>query len=85
MSPFDLVGERGDPLDGAADAGTPRPIKIYLDSGDSGPSKDDVVETAELAAAYRALGIPRGRTSSTSSRPARSTTSGIGPGGCLRR
>jgi len=50
---------------------TPRPIKIYLDSGDSGPSKDDVVETAEIAAAYRALGFPRGRTSSTSSRPAR--------------
>ncbi len=38
----------------------PRPDRIYLDSGDSGPSNDDVTQTAQLADAYRALGYSEG-------------------------
>ncbi len=34
----------------------PRPIRVYVDSGDSGPSNDDVTDTASLAAAYEAIG-----------------------------
>jgi predicted alpha/beta superfamily hydrolase len=30
------------------------PWKVYVDSGDAGPSNDDVTETAKLAAGYRA-------------------------------
>jgi predicted alpha/beta superfamily hydrolase len=41
---------------------TPRPIRVYVDSGDSGPSNDDVTDTADLAAAYRALGYQDGST-----------------------
>jgi predicted alpha/beta superfamily hydrolase len=35
---------------------TPRPLRVYVDSGDSGPSNDGVTDTAALAAAYRSLG-----------------------------
>jgi predicted alpha/beta superfamily hydrolase len=35
---------------------TPHPLRVYVDSGDSGPSSDDVTETAKLAQAYRDLG-----------------------------
>src|SRR5678815_2349906 len=34
----------------------PRPLLVYVDSGDSGPSSDDQTNTAQLAAAYRNLG-----------------------------
>ena len=43
-------------------SGMPRPIRVYLDSGDSGPSNDDVAETANLAAAYRTVGYVDGVT-----------------------
>lgn len=33
-----------------------RPLRVYVDSGDSGNSNDDVVNTTELAARYRGLG-----------------------------
>jgi predicted alpha/beta superfamily hydrolase len=33
-----------------------KPIRVYVDSGDSGTSNDDVVNTTELAARYRAVG-----------------------------
>ena len=33
-----------------------RALRVYVDSGDSGPSMDGVADTAELAAAYRAVG-----------------------------
>jgi predicted alpha/beta superfamily hydrolase len=33
-----------------------RPVKVYVDSGDSGQSKDDVTNTAMLAATYRTIG-----------------------------
>ena len=32
------------------------PMRVYVDSGDSGPSRDDVINTAELARAYRERG-----------------------------
>jgi predicted alpha/beta superfamily hydrolase len=32
------------------------PVRVYVDSGDSGPSRDDLTNTAELAAAYRERG-----------------------------
>jgi predicted alpha/beta superfamily hydrolase len=35
---------------------TPRPLQVYLDSGDSGTSNDDVTQTAMLADAFRGLG-----------------------------
>lgn len=41
---------------------SPRPLRIYLDSGDSGASNDDVTNTAHLADAYRALGYSDGST-----------------------
>jgi len=33
-----------------------KPIRVYVDSGDSGPSNDDVTQTATLQQAYRDLG-----------------------------
>jgi predicted alpha/beta superfamily hydrolase len=41
---------------------SPRPIRVYVDSGDSGPSNDDQTDTANLAAAYKALGYAQGST-----------------------
>jgi predicted alpha/beta superfamily hydrolase len=41
---------------------SPRPIRVYLDSGDSGTDDDDVTLTAQLAAAYQALGYTTGTT-----------------------
>ena len=38
----------------------PRPRKVYLDSGDSGTSNDDVTNTAKLAQAYRDVGYVEG-------------------------
>jgi predicted alpha/beta superfamily hydrolase len=40
----------------------PRPIRVYVDSGDSGPSNDDVTDTASLDAAYLAIGYKQGST-----------------------
>lgn len=42
--------------------GTTRPLLVYVDSGDSGPSSDGVTDTASLAAAYRTLGYVDGTT-----------------------
>jgi predicted alpha/beta superfamily hydrolase len=33
-----------------------RSLRVYLDSGDSGPSNDDVTETAQLSMAYQNVG-----------------------------
>ena len=33
-----------------------KPVRVYVDSGDSGPSSDDVTNTTTLAARYRAAG-----------------------------
>ena len=33
-----------------------KPLRVYVDSGDSGASNDDVVNTTELAARYRKAG-----------------------------
>jgi predicted alpha/beta superfamily hydrolase len=33
-----------------------RPLRVYVDSGDSGTSNDDVANTTELAARYRSVG-----------------------------
>jgi predicted alpha/beta superfamily hydrolase len=41
---------------------SPRPLRVYVDSGDSGPSNDDVTNTANLAKAYQALGYAQGTT-----------------------
>ena len=35
----------------------PRPLRVYLDSGDSGVDEADVTQTARLADAYRAIGF----------------------------
>ena len=43
-------------------SGATRPALVYVDSGDSGPSNDGVGNTADLAAAYRALGYFEGST-----------------------
>ena len=51
-----LIGEVG------TTAASPRPIRVYVDSGDSGPSNDDVTNTASLAAAYKTLGYVQGST-----------------------
>lgn len=40
----------------------PRPLRVYLDSGNAGPSSDDVENTALLAGKYRALGYAEGST-----------------------
>lgn len=37
-----------------------RPTRVYVDSGDSGPSNDGVTDTRELVSAYRALGYTDG-------------------------
>jgi predicted alpha/beta superfamily hydrolase len=39
---------------------SPRPIRVYVDSGDSGNSNDGVVETRRLADAYRDAGYVDG-------------------------
>jgi predicted alpha/beta superfamily hydrolase len=39
-----------------------RPIRVYVDSGDSGNSNDGVSDTRDLAAAYRTLGYVDGTT-----------------------
>jgi predicted alpha/beta superfamily hydrolase len=41
---------------------SPRPIRAYVDSGDSGTDNDDVTLTAQLAAQYRAIGYVDGST-----------------------
>jgi len=46
--------------DVATTKATPRPIKVYVDSGDSGASNDDVTETKTLADQYRTLGYRDG-------------------------
>jgi predicted alpha/beta superfamily hydrolase len=38
----------------------PRPLRVYVDSGDSGVDNDDVTATARLAEVYRALGYKDG-------------------------
>jgi predicted alpha/beta superfamily hydrolase len=38
-----------------------RPLRVYVDSGDSGPSRDDVTNTNMLAAQYQTLGYVEGR------------------------
>jgi hypothetical protein len=40
----------------------PRPLRVYLDSGDSGPSNDDVTLTAQVATGYETLGYVSGST-----------------------
>jgi predicted alpha/beta superfamily hydrolase len=35
-----------------------RPLRVYLDSGDSGPDNDDVSYTAQLAGSYRSINVP---------------------------
>ncbi|HEY1087832.1 MAG TPA: hypothetical protein VGE37_09060, partial [Archangium sp.] len=49
-------------LGSVASSTTPRPIRVYVDSGDSGNSMDDVTNTEQLAAAYRTLGYVDGTT-----------------------
>ncbi|MGZ3476329.1 MAG: alpha/beta hydrolase [Polyangiales bacterium] len=34
-----------------------KPLRVYVDSGDSGPSNDDVTNTKDLAGAFRSLGF----------------------------
>jgi predicted alpha/beta superfamily hydrolase len=41
---------------------SPRPLRVYVDSGDSGTSNDDVTLTAQVATAYQALGYASGAT-----------------------
>lgn len=41
--------------------GASRPLRVYVDSGDSGPSNDGVADTRDLAAAYRAVGYVDGQ------------------------
>lgn len=45
-----------------AQTGATRPIRVYVDSGDSGNSNDGVNDTRDLAAAYRSLGYVDGPT-----------------------
>jgi predicted alpha/beta superfamily hydrolase len=45
-----------------AKTGATRPLKVYVDSGDAGPSNDDVTLTATLAQTYAALGYKEGDT-----------------------
>ncbi|HEX6837478.1 MAG TPA: hypothetical protein VF334_12950, partial [Polyangia bacterium] len=42
--------------------GATRPLKAYVDSGDSGTSNDDVTDTANLAATFRTVGYSDGST-----------------------
>ena len=46
----------------AATPSSPRPLRVYVDSGDSGTSNDDKNNTAQLAQAYRTLGYAEGTT-----------------------
>jgi predicted alpha/beta superfamily hydrolase len=39
-----------------------RAARVYVDSGDSGPSNDDVTDTAKLAASYQGVGYVQGTT-----------------------
>ena len=41
-------------------SGAVRPLRVYLDSGDSGPSMDDKDNTQALAQVYRDLGYRDG-------------------------
>jgi predicted alpha/beta superfamily hydrolase len=50
-----LIGEVGK-------TASPRPLRVYVDSGDSGTSNDDVADTASLAKAYQAIGYAQGTT-----------------------
>jgi predicted alpha/beta superfamily hydrolase len=38
-----------------------QPLRVYLDSGDSGPSMDGVADTAQLAASYETAGFAKGK------------------------
>ena len=51
-----IVGEVG------TTPAAPRPIRVYVDSGDSGTDSDDVTETAQLAAEYQSIGYTSGST-----------------------
>lgn len=42
---------------GAAPASAQKLVRVYVDSGDSGPSNDDVTNTAQLAKTYRGLNV----------------------------
>jgi predicted alpha/beta superfamily hydrolase len=46
----------------AATPASPRPIRVYVDSGDSGASNDDQANTAQLAQSYRTLGYAESTT-----------------------
>ena len=46
----------------AATGAAPRPLRVYVDSGDAGPSMDDVANTTMLSAKYVALGYALGTT-----------------------
>lgn len=59
MSPSTWWDERWI-LGEVATIGTPRPRRVYVDSGDAGTSMDGVTDTADLAAAFRALGYVEG-------------------------
>jgi predicted alpha/beta superfamily hydrolase len=41
---------------------SPRPIRVYVDSGDAGTDNDDVTQTATVAQVYRTLGYTDGTT-----------------------
>ena len=45
-----------------AQTGSTRPLRVYVDSGDSGNSMDGVQDTAALAMSYRTLGYVEGTT-----------------------
>ncbi|MCC6646170.1 MAG: alpha/beta hydrolase [Polyangiaceae bacterium] len=45
-----------------ASSPAPRPVRVYVDSGDSGPSSDGVADTKLLAEAYEAAGFTEGAT-----------------------
>jgi len=47
---------------GSTSGALARPIRVYVDSGDSGPSNDDMTNTADLAATYRKIGYVDGST-----------------------
>ncbi|HEY8087345.1 MAG TPA: alpha/beta hydrolase-fold protein [Polyangiaceae bacterium] len=51
-----LIGEVG------TTPASPRPIRVYVDSGDAGTSNDDVTLTAQVAAGYQAIGYQTGST-----------------------
>ena len=79
--PVDVVGRHDDPRRGRDHAHAPaKPLRVYVDSGDSGTSNDDVTNTTELAARYRTRRLHgRAGLSSTSCSPAGSTTRSSGP------